>query len=143
MIVASQLLNEHSNQNSYKRQRLPLLCEEGLSRWETGQSFSPSRTGLLITGIIAFGFALSIRWLQNKVATNFDRSRFVLFLLVVSVSMMMFYYYIRHQWLHYRRTQAIENASLLMTAAQEFDAAASAGIVFIQEVELVSRGYNM
>ena len=53
------------------------------------------------------------------------------------------YYYFRRQWLHYLRVQAIESASSLTTNAQYFDAAASAGITLIQEVELVSRGYNM
>ena len=53
------------------------------------------------------------------------------------------YFYLRRQWLHYLRIQAIENATSLTTNAQEFDAAASSGITLIQEVELVSRGYNL
>ena len=67
----------------------------------------------------------------------------MLLLLVMAAYLMIAYYYIRNQWLHYRRAQAVEKASSLMTAAQKFDAAASAGIMLIQEVELVSRGYNM
>ena len=55
----------------------------------------------------------------------------------------MLYYYFRRQWLQFLRVQAIEGASSLTTNAQDFDAAASAGITLIQEVELVSRGYNM
>lgn len=59
------------------------------------------------------------------------------------VLLLFIYYYFRHQWLQNLRIQAVESASSLTTSAQEFDAAASAGIAFIQEVELVSRGYNM
>ena len=57
--------------------------------------------------------------------------------------MLILYYYFRQQWLHYLRTQAIEGASSLTTNARDFDAAASAGITLIQEVELVSRGYTL
>ena len=56
---------------------------------------------------------------------------------------LVLYYFFRRQWLHYLRIQAIENASLLTINAQNFDAAAFAGITLIQEVELVSRGYDM
>ena len=61
---------------------------------------------------------------------------------VVAITLTL-YYFFRRQWLHYLRIQAIEIASSLTMNAQDFDAAASAGITLIQEVELVSRGYNM
>lgn len=56
---------------------------------------------------------------------------------------MVFYAFTRRQWLKYVRHQAVEAASILVTNAQSFDSAASASVVFIQEVELVSRGYRM
>ena len=141
--MASQLLNEHANPNSYKRQKLPPPSGDSSSRWDPDQSFAPSSTGLMLTGAAAFSLALAIRWLLNKASTSLDRSGSLLLLLVAIVVLVTCYYYFRHQWLHYLRTQAVENASILTTNAQEFDAAAHAGIVLIQEVELVSRGYNM
>ena len=65
---------------------------------------------------------------------------FILALLAITSTL---YIYFQRQWLHYLRAQAIESASSLTTNAREFDAAASWGITLIQEVELVSRGYNM
>lgn len=55
----------------------------------------------------------------------------------------IFYASAKRQWLKYLRHQAVEGASELVGNAQSFDSAASASIVFIQEVELVSRGYRM
>ncbi len=53
------------------------------------------------------------------------------------------YALLRRQWLHYLRAQAVETASSLTASAQNFDAAAAAAMTWIQEVELVSRGYRM
>jgi hypothetical protein len=61
---------------------------------------------------------------------------------LVSVAI-VFYAFAKRQWLKYLRHQAVEGASELVGNAQTFDSAASASIVFIQEVELVSRGYRM
>ncbi len=143
VIVASQLLNEHSNPNSYKRQKFPPPSRDRPSLWETDQGFVPSPYGLLFTGVAAFALALSIRWLHKRAATGFFRTGSLVTPLVVIVALVIFYYCFRRQWLHYLRSQAVENASTLTTNAQEFDAAAFAGITLIQEVELVSRGYNM
>lgn len=66
---------------------------------------------------------------------------FLIFALVTLITVLHFY--LRRQWLQYIRAQAIQCASSLTNSAQDLDSAASAGIVLIQEVELVSRGYNM
>jgi len=55
----------------------------------------------------------------------------------------VFYAFAKRQWLKYVRHQAVEAASVLIGNAQGFDSAASASVAFIQEVELVSRGYRM
>ena len=97
----------------------------------------------MLTGAAALTFALSIRWLHKKLTSNLSRSGLSLFLLFIITILVTLYYYVRHRWLHSLRDQAISNAASLTTNAQEFDAAVSAGILLIQEVELVSRGYNM
>lgn len=73
----------------------------------------------------------------------YDPSQICLLASVAVAITLTLYYYFRRQCLHYLRIQAIESASSLTTNAQDFDAAVSAGITLIQEVELVSRGYNM
>lgn len=142
-IVASQLLNEHSNPNTYKRQRFPQPNGDGQASWKKKQRLAPSSIGLLTTGVTAFILAWVVRWLKSKAVTHFSRSRIVVVAVAVVVFMLFLYYYLRHQWLQYLRIQAVASASSLTINAQEFDAAASAGITLVQEVELVSRGYNM
>lgn len=97
----------------------------------------------MLTGATAFALAWSVRWLQSRAIGPYDPSHICLFASAVFAITLTLYYYLRRQWLHYLRIQAIESASSLTTNAQHFDAAASAGITLIQEVELVSRGYNM
>jgi len=142
-IVASQLLNEHSNPNTYKRQRFPPPIRDRQSGWENKQHLAPSAVGLFTTGATAFVLAWAVRWLKSEAVTHYSRSRITVIALAVVVLIMFFYYYLRHQWLQYLRNQAVESASSLTINAQEFDAAVFAGITLIQEVELVSRGYSM
>lgn len=63
--------------------------------------------------------------------------------MLVPVLGVLFYAFARRQWLKYLRHQAVDAAAHLIGNAQGFDSAASASVVFIQEVELVSRGYRM
>lgn len=143
IIVASQLLNEHSNHKSYRRQAYPVPQGTGASQWRQDQTFIPSRLGLSLTGVTAFILAWSVRWLQSRATVQHDPLQICLLSSAILVIALTLYYYFRRQWLHYLRIQAIEGASSLITNAQEFDAAVSAGITFVQEVELVSRGYKM
>lgn len=96
-----------------------------------------------MTGASTFALVWSVRWLRNRTVVPHNSSQICLLALAVFAITLILYYYFRRQWLQYLRTQAIESASSLTTNAQDFDAAASAGITLIQEVELVSRGYNM
>lgn len=143
IIVASQLLNEHSNPKTYRRQTFPAPLEDGSLQRDNERGFVPSRLGLFLTGVIAFSLASSARWLQSRAVVPHDSSQICLFASAIFVISLTSYYYLRRQWLQNLRVQAIEGASSLTSNAQDFDAAASAGIILIQEVELVSRGYNM
>lgn len=64
-------------------------------------------------------------------------------LVLVPVLGVFFYAFAKRQWLKYLRHQAVDVAATFIGNAQGFDSAASASVVFIQEVELVSRGYRM
>ncbi|KAL9070607.1 MAG: hypothetical protein Q9161_004778 [Pseudevernia consocians] len=143
IIVASQLLNEHSNPKAYRRRTFPAPTGDASPQWRKDRNFVPSRKGLSLTGATAFALAWSVRWLQSRAIGPYDPSHICLFASAAFAITLTLYYYLRRQWLHYLRIQAIESASSLTTNAQDFDAAASAGITLIQEVELVSRGYNI
>ena len=142
-IVASQLLNEQSNSKSYKRQSYPPPTGDGSTQWNNEQNFVPSLGGLSLTGAAAFAFAWSIRWSYNQGFSKYSRATIFAVLLAFFVAFTILYYYFRRQWLHYLRVRAVSGASVLVTSAQDFDAAVSASITFIQEVELVSRGYSI
>ena len=62
---------------------------------------------------------------------------------IISMAALSLYAYSRRQRLHNLRVQAVEVASSFTSTAQNFDAAASAIMTLIQEVELVSRGYRV
>lgn len=143
IIVASQLLNEHSNSKTYRRQTLPAPTGDRSPHLRNDPNFIASTIGLSLTGATAFVLAWSVRLLQSRAVVSYDPSHIFLFALAVFAIMVTLYYYLRRQWLHYLRIQAIESASSLTINAQHFDAVASAGITLIQEVELVSRGYNI
>lgn len=64
-------------------------------------------------------------------------------MILVPVLGVLFYAFAKRQWLKYLRHQAVDAAVTFISNAQGFDSAASGSVVFIQEVELVSRGYRM
>ncbi|KAL9640139.1 MAG: hypothetical protein Q9164_000462 [Protoblastenia rupestris] len=143
IIVASQLLSEHLNPITYKRQPVPKPAGGSDRHRESDRLFVPSLAGLTLTAATAFLLPWSIRWLHKKLLTSYGF--FGVFLLVsgFAVALTIIYTFARRQWLHNLRMQAIESASILTTYMQQCDAAISAGITLIQEVELVSRGYHM
>lgn len=99
--------------------------------------------GLCTTGLAAFLLAWSIRWIRSAGQAYLSGWRLCLIISVALVALMVFYALFRRQWLHYIRAQVVETASSLTVNAQSFDAAAAAAITWIQEVELVSRGFRM
>ena len=143
LIVASQLLNERSNIKPYERPKLPPPAGDGIAEWETEVSFIPSPRGVVLTIVISFALAGSIRWISSQTISSLSVSATLLFLLLIGVATVALYYYFRRQWLQYLRVQAVESATFFIATSQDFDAAASTGISLVQEVELVSRGYNM
>lgn len=143
LIVASQLLNEHTNPKTYQRQNLPPPGGDGLSPWGTEQGFVPNPRGLVLTATIAFALAWSISWFRSQVIADYSISTVLLSMSIIIITFIVLYYYSRRKWLQYLRVQAVESASSLISTAQDFDAAVIAGITLVQEVELISRGYNM
>lgn len=142
-IVASQLLNEYSAP-SYSA--ATSILRNNTPETES-QNVSPTASFGVHGAIFTAGASFAIVWLLNwtrsaqNTGSGFRRGiAFILFLLAVAA---VFYAFAKRQWLKYLRHQAVQSASELVGNAQTFDSAASASIVFIQEVELVSRGYRM
>ncbi|KAL1854558.1 hypothetical protein Plec18170_004648 [Paecilomyces lecythidis] len=140
LIVASQLLNEHSAP-SYTS------AADVLSKAPAAQLPSLSETfglqGVVFTAATSFSVAWLIHWSRSKSGYGFNTRRVAVLLILLPVIVLVFYAFTRRQWLKYVRHQAVEAASVLVSNARSFDSAASASVVFVQEVELVSRGYRM
>ena len=100
-------------------------------------------TGVIGTGVIAFIIVYLLHWVRGPGKAKFGGSSVLLVLTLFVAVGSIIYAYIRRQWLQYLRCQAVDAASTFVARSQAFDAAASAAINLIQEVELVSRGYRL
>lgn len=140
LIVASQLLNEHSApsytsaadvlSNSRTPDLPPFPAAAGIQ-------------GIVITAVTSFSIVWLFSWCRSRSGSGLDLRRVGLCLVLVPILGILFYAFARRQWLKYLRHQALDAAATFISNAQRFDSAASASVVFIQEVELVSRGYRM
>ena len=64
-------------------------------------------------------------------------------ILMAVIGITAFYQYFRRQRLHNIRDQAMKSAASYAAVSRSFDAATSAAVSLIQEVELVARGYRL
>lgn len=136
ILIASQLLNDHVAPGTFRHnlQQAPAPTEYG-----------PATISILGAGIsaaVAFALVWVLHWARGE-GWSFHRNR--LFLLVGSFILagLLFYGYIRRQWLQLLRHQALTTSADFVTSAQSFEATSIATLTMIQEVELVSRGYKM
>ncbi|KAL8963609.1 MAG: hypothetical protein Q9193_000152 [Seirophora villosa] len=143
-VIASQLLNDVPNPAIYKRQTIAQDVENGFSSVDhEGQQVTFSLLGLSGTTTAAFALAWFIHWTRN-VATPTSRAWSLILAPVVAIMVCsILYMYFRRQWLYWIRAQAVESASTLVSSAQNLDAAVTASVNLIQEVELVCRGYRI
>lgn len=138
--MASQLLNEHSAP-SYTS------AKDVLSNARPADLPSISATfgiqGAVVTASTSFSIAWLLNWSRSRGGSSLNSRKVGVLLILVPVLGMLFYAFARRQWLKYLRHQAVDAAVALISNSQAFDSAASGSVVFIQEVELVSRGYRM
>ena len=99
--------------------------------------------GAAVTSTAAFCFAWLIHWARGKPGYAFDYWKLLLLLLLSTITVAITSIYVRRQWLRMLRNEAIQAMSVFVENSEGFDVAASAAFTFIQEVELVSRGYRM
>lgn len=139
-LVASQLLNEHPNPTTCRREELPSPAADTAVQQD---AVNFSLVGISVTATAAFAIAWAINSLRSAGLEIIGYKKTSLASAILFLFVAGLYCHFRRQWLKYLRSQAIHNACTLVANAQSFDTAASSAITFIQEVELVSRGYRM
>ena len=140
VIVASQLLNEHSAP-SYTSAADVASASQPTDLPSLSTTFGLQ--GAIVTAATSFSIAGLLHWGRSGSGSGLNPRRAGVLLILVPVLGVLFYTFAKRQWLKYLRHQAVEAAGSFIGNAQGFDSAASASVVFIQEVELVSRGYRM
>lgn len=140
MIVASQLLNEHSAP-SYTSAADVQAHAQPADLPSLSTTFGLQ--GAIVTASTSFSIAWLLHWSRPRAGAGINPRKVGILLVLVPVLGVIFYAFAKRQWLKYLRHQAVDAAVTLISNAQGFDSAASASVVFIQEVELVSRGYRM
>ncbi|KAJ5629999.1 hypothetical protein N7528_003656 [Penicillium herquei] len=140
VIVASQLLNEHSAP-SYTSAADVVSASQPADLPSLSTTFGLH--GAIVTATTSFSIAWLIHWGRSRTGSGLNPRRAGILLIVVPLLGLVFYAFAKRQWLKYLRHQAVDAAGTFIQNAQGFDSAASASVVFIQEVELVSRGYRI
>lgn len=154
IIVASQLLSEHINFSHYNHNNrssggnfLPPQFAEGDSDSTAffGPRFAKARhwagNGLCMSIVtILLGWVLK---LGDRQKGHLSQGRAGLGLLGLTLVGVIFFTNARRRWLRTLRGRTIELATQFVENSQAYDILASNAITFIQEVELVSRGYRL
>ena len=142
-IVASQLLSNEisvSHYNAFADNQSP---GHGLTSIAQPPVVPVNLTGTFSTGAAAFILIWLIHWARGAGNSKLGSGSLSLVGTFIAVGGLIIYAFIRRQWLQYLRQRTVESASTFVAQSQAFDAAASAAVALVQEVELVSRGYRM
>ncbi|PYH96382.1 proliferating cell nuclear antigen [Aspergillus ellipticus CBS 707.79] len=140
VIVASQLLNEHSAPSYTSAAD---VMSTALPADLPSISTTFGLQGAVVTASTSFSIAWLLHWSRSRASYGLNPRKVGVLLVLVPVIGVLFYAFAKRQWLKYLRHQAVDAAVTFIGNAQGFDSAASASVVFIQEVELVSRGYRI
>ena len=144
MIVASQLLNDHFSrsplQNSFRS--IPSDYQNLVQAQSHEAKIGATPGGLLFIIILMFGFVGFIQSFQQTYRTN--GGSFSLFIIAIlwMVLLKIMQSAVRQQRLHSIRARALRSASRIIAGLKSFDVATSTCTRFIQEAELISRGYS-
>ncbi|KAL4739746.1 proliferating cell nuclear antigen, C-terminal domain-containing protein [Aspergillus similis] len=126
VIVASQLLNEHSAP-SYTSATDVLSNTVPTDLPAISTTFGLQ--GAFVTASTSFSIAWLLHWSRPRAGTGINPRKVGVLLVLVPVLGVLFYAFARRQWLKYLRHQAVDAAVLLIGNAQGFDSAASASVV--------------
>jgi hypothetical protein len=97
----------------------------------------------VVTASLAFGLVWTVNWAREGQSAGATSGRVAVIITLYGAISTLAYAYVKRQWLQYLRQQALIETRSLVAKAQGLDAATSAAVTLIQEVELVSRGYRM
>jgi uncharacterized membrane protein YcjF (UPF0283 family) len=141
IIASSQLLSLDINHSRLDRQSYSRSSDKESDASATVEKSSV--TGVLAISAVAFCFAWLLHWTRgsHQETTNWKRVLFTSAVCVITIAFVL--KYVCRQWLKMLRHEVIASSTVFVENSEGFDVAASAAITFIQEVELVSRGYRM
>ncbi|KAH8700581.1 Mysoin-binding motif of peroxisomes-domain-containing protein [Talaromyces proteolyticus] len=141
VIVASNLLDEYNASSHVSATKNTLSNAAGYE--PLSFSTTVGLTGAVVTAATSFLIVGLIHWSRSRSSSGLNSKRVVILLIVLPLVGVVFYAFARRQWLKFVRHQAVQGASLFINHAQSFDSVVSSSVLFIQEVELVSRGYRI
>jgi len=143
IIVASQLLNEYLDHGASQSVPAPCPSLDGAADDLSNPTASASLYGAAATAVAALALAYLLQWTRSRQDASLSKSRVGLALIVLLVVAFVGYQYGRRQWLQSLRRQAVGAATDLTSNWQAFELSSSSALSFIQEVELVSKGYRL
>lgn len=145
LIVASQLLNDRDKRLSAKSQSLPLplhVKQEELFEQE-GPTSQVTLVGVLFTICIDLVFVTLLRRTILSEWSEWSALQLVSNITVLGFGLLVTHLAIRNEKLRSIRGEAKNIAPTFLRSLHEADMLINTSITTIQEVELVSRGYNM
>ncbi|KAK4629248.1 hypothetical protein CLAFUW4_08032 [Fulvia fulva] len=140
-IVASQLLNEYLDHGALKPSSTPTVGLDGAVDLSGTSTVKASVYGAALAAIVALALAWLLQY--SRARRVWTTGRVTLVLTVVVVVAFGGYQHMRRKWLKMLRCQAVESISVLTNNWQAFELSSSSTLSFIQEVELVSKGYRL
>ncbi|CAK4030798.1 hypothetical protein DOTSEDRAFT_75773 [Lecanosticta acicola] len=144
-VVASQLLNEYLDHGAFNPNAHTTTTPglDGPADASSASATSTSIYGAVATAAVALALVYVIQWARTRRGVSWSKSQIAFVLAVLAVAALVGYQYGRRQWLKSLRRNAVTTASDLTSNWQSFEVSSSSTLSFIQEVELVSKGYRL
>ncbi|KAI6881508.1 hypothetical protein KC334_g16584 [Hortaea werneckii] len=143
VIVASQLLNEYLDHGSLPRSAETGLGGDGVQDESGIPDVKTSLYGAFAVAACAFALVYLIHWARSGHSSFLSHGRVALALTVFALVAFVGYAYVRRQWLKFLRRNAVAAITTLTSNWQAFEISSSSALGFIQEVELVSKGFRL
>jgi len=99
--------------------------------------------GILLAAVAASPILYILRSIRTGWSSGISWIAISLLCCAVAVVGSLLYAYARRQWLKSLRRQAVLAASAFVAAMQDYETTAASLLTFVQEVELVSKGYRL
>ena len=143
VIVASQLLNEYLDHGPSQTRTVHGDDLDGTPHGLGVPVVSTSFYGAVLTATAAFALAYLIHWAQSNRVGPWSKSRAAIAITGLALVALVGYAFVRRYWLKFLRHNAVGAASRLIANVEAFELSLSSALSFIQEVELVSKGYKI